>query len=592
MKNLRSSLLCAALLALTLNLNAKPAPSSDIPPELMPPGMEFLFSESDFSFSSSSELDLPSPGEGGEEEGPTPNYPAFDFPPDAFAITSITVAPDLLTANLTWQGSGSASVQPEASIDYGTTWFETGAPSTTLAQTVPTHGDWAMYRVKMAAPSPGSYRWANKMGGPNSSSAAGGYSTAVDGPGNVYVTGNFAGTVNFGGDPLVSAGNGDIFVAKYSATGAHLWSKRFGNTGTDISYSLGLDNLGNVLITGTYAGSIDFGTGEPLLSVGSSDMFVAKLNGDGDVLWAKSYGSTGADNPFNIVLDGQNNIVFSGFFGFFGGPIDFGNSFVLTSAGGRDIFVAKLNSDGDTLWAIQFGGPDDDTATGLAINKQDNSVLVTGSFRGSASFGSTPLTSLGGNDIFLTRLSAAGIPLWAQRFGSNLDENPGGVAVDNTGNIAINGNFRGTVNFGSGPLTYHGQSDLYLAQFTPGGSCLWSKNFGSSFGGDQFLGVTCDNTGNIVVNAALATAIDLGGQWSFPVGGSQDIAFIKYNAAGSLLWVGRFGGLGYNKAQDVATDSAGGIIGTGYFAQSADFGGGILSASPGGANAFVVRFWP
>lgn len=124
-----------------------------------------------------------------------------------------------------------------------------------------------------ALAAPGDHLWSKRFGGPNDQFAG---SVAVDGTGNVLLTGAFAGTVDFGGGPLTSAGAYDIFVAKFDSAGNHLWSKRFGDASAQYGQSVAVDPAGNALLTGYFAGTADFGGG-PLTSGGANDIFVAKL---------------------------------------------------------------------------------------------------------------------------------------------------------------------------------------------------------------------------------------------------------------------------------------------------------------------------
>ena len=112
----------------------------------------------------------------------------------------------------------------------------------------------------------------------------------MDGSGNVFVTGIFSGTVDFGGGNLVSAGSVDIFVAKYNANGVHQWSKRLGGTGGEIGQAVAVDGSGNVVVTGDFSGTVDFGGGN-LVSAGSSDVFLAKYNASGVHQWSKRFRS-------------------------------------------------------------------------------------------------------------------------------------------------------------------------------------------------------------------------------------------------------------------------------------------------------------
>jgi hypothetical protein len=160
----------------------------------------------------------------------------------------------------------------------------------------------------------------------------------VDASGNVLVTGYFAGTMDLGGGPLTSAGNQDLFVAKLDPSGAHVWSKHFGDTGIQQGQSIAVDASGNVLVTGHFAGTMDLGGGPLTSTVGSLDLFVAKLDPSGAHVWSKRFGDASDQVGQGIAADSAGNVLVTGFFN---GAMDFGFG-VITSAGGNDIFVAKL----------------------------------------------------------------------------------------------------------------------------------------------------------------------------------------------------------------------------------------------------------
>jgi len=142
-----------------------------------------------------------------------------------------------------------------------------------------------------------------------------GYSVAIDGSGNVIVAGTFMGTADFGGGPLTSSGGTypDIFIAKYSAAGAHQWSKRIGGIGDEIPHGVAVDGSGNVVVTGSFTSTADFGGGS-LTSTGSYDIFVAKYSSTGAHQWSKRFGDTTSDTGYSVAVDGSGNIVVTGSF--------------------------------------------------------------------------------------------------------------------------------------------------------------------------------------------------------------------------------------------------------------------------------------
>jgi hypothetical protein len=181
--------------------------------------------------------------------------------------------------------------------------------------------------------------WSQRFG---DGSVQSGRNVAVDGAGNVIVTGVFEGTVDFGGGPLVSVGFfGDIFVAKYDASGAHQWSQRFGGSRNDVGRSVVVDTLGNVIVTGSFLGTVDFGGG-PLVSTGGSDIFVAKYDASSVHQWSQRFGGgPGAisDLGFAVAVDASGNVIVTGRFA---DTVNFGGG-DLVSMGGFDIFVVKFD---------------------------------------------------------------------------------------------------------------------------------------------------------------------------------------------------------------------------------------------------------
>ena len=137
--------------------------------------------------------------------------------------------------------------------------------------------------------SAGAFVWAKQLGGTDSDQAN---SVAVDSSGNVYTTGSFSGTADFdpgaGTTNLTSAGSSDVFVSKLDSTGAFVWAKQFGGTGSDASNSVAVDSSGNVYTTGSFSGTVDFDPGggtANLVSTGNGDVFVSKLSSAGAAIF-------------------------------------------------------------------------------------------------------------------------------------------------------------------------------------------------------------------------------------------------------------------------------------------------------------------
>jgi hypothetical protein len=423
------------------------------------------------------------------------------------------------------------------------------------------------------------HAWSDRFGEASEQFAR---SITADGSGNVIVTGDFWGTVDFGGGGLTSAGGRDIFVAKFDAAGTHLWSKRFGDVNSQDAYGIATDGLGNVVVTGYFMGTVDFGGGV-LTSTGGDDVFVAKFDAAGTHLWSKRFGDAGTQWARSITTDGSGNVIVTGEFG---GTVDFGGG-GLTSAGSLDIFVVKFDAAGAHLWSKRFGDANDQSAYAITADGSGN-VVVTGFFWGTVDFGGGVLTGAGGRDIFVAQFDAAGVHLWSKRFGDASDQYAFGITADGSGNIIVTGDFYGTMDFGGGGLTSAGGRDIFVAQFDAGGTHLWSKRFGDASHQYAF-GITADGSGNVIVTGQFLGALDFGGG-ALTCAGVDDIYVARFDATGNHLWSKRFGDASYQYARSITTDGSGNVIVTGYFYGAVDFGGGLLT-SAGGQDIFVAKFW-
>ncbi len=442
--------------------------------------------------------------------------------------------------------------------------------------------------VTVLAQASGQHMWSKRFGGSTLSDSVIVNAVAVDVNGNAVITGQLEGRADFGGGTLISSGDRDVFIARYSSSGAYLWSKRFGSTGSDIGYGIGVDSSGNVFVTGQFQGTVDFGGGS-LTSAGGTDIFVAKYSSSGAHLWSKRFGGTGNEVGYGIAVAGNGDMALTGYFGYFGSAVDFGGG-PLTSAGGPDLFVAKFSASGVHVWSRAVGGTGQDTGLSVGLDSGGN-VVVTGYFQGTVNFGGGALTSAGGTDIFLMKYSASGAYVWAKRFGGASDDRGVGVAVVGTGEVVVTGYFNATADFGGGAQVSTGGVDIFLAKYSSTGAHTWSKVFGTSYGfGDIPRGVSLDASGNIALTGSILGPVDFGGG-ALAESGSYDIFAAKFSASGVHLWSKRFGVLYDDHGNAIAMDAGGNILMAGDFLEGVDFGGGTLP-SPGNIDGFLVKFGP
>ena len=185
----------------------------------------------------------------------------------------------------------------------------------------------------------GNVRWAKSAGGTSYDS---GRSVSTDTNGNVFVTGYFqSSSIIFGTTTLTNAGNSDIFIVKYDASGNVLWAESAGGTSDDYGYGVSTDANGNVFVTGYFDSDTITFSSTTLTNAGASDIFIMKYDASGNILWAESAGGNSSDVGYGgVSTDANGNALVTGYF--YSDTITFGST-TLTNAGGPDIFVVKLD---------------------------------------------------------------------------------------------------------------------------------------------------------------------------------------------------------------------------------------------------------
>jgi len=448
-----------------------------------------------------------------------------------------------------------------------------------------------------------------------------GRSIAVDANGNIYTTGTFRGVdtdfdPSTGGTlPLTSNGGTDVFVSKLNSSGNIVWAKSFGGSADEQSYSIAVDGSGNVYTTGHFQGTnVDFdpGNGTTNLtsaSVDHSDVFVSKLDSSGNLVWAKSFSGSLNDEGRSIAVDGSGNVYTTGFFE--GINVDFdpstGGTLPLSSNGNKDVFVSKLNSSGNLVWAKSFGNPANDFGLSIAVDGSGN-VYTTGFFAEEnvdfdpSTGGTLPLSSNGANDVFVSKLNSSGDIVWAKSFGKSDDDEGRSIAVDGSGNVYTIGYFAGTnVDFdpstgGILPLTSAGLGDVFVSKLNSDGNLVWAKNFGGS-ADDDGRSIAVDGSGNVYTTGSFNEIADFdpstGGILPLTSAGRDDIFVSKLNSSGNLVWAKRIGGHLYEFGYSIVGDSSGNVYITGLFRSTIDFDPSDVVttnlASRGVEDVFVLK---
>ena len=303
-----------------------------------------------------------------------------------------------------------------------------------------------------------------------------------------------------------AVGQSDVFVVKYDKDGNHIWSKGFGNLSFDEGTAIEFDSAGNILLTGNFIGSINFG-GRHLLGVADTDIFLVKLDPSGNHIWSKAF--SGAFHNFgeSLAVDASDNVVACGLIR------DFANfaGVLLRGPGISSAYLVKYDSDGNHLWSQALGGSIGEIGRGVSIDSQNN-IVMTGAYNSiDADFGGGPLSSSGKSDVFLAKFDSGGNHLWSRGFGATEHDQGRAVGVDRSDDdIFITGEMSGSVDFGGGALAFSGFNDFFVAGFDRMGNHIWSKSAGGTED-DRGWGIDVTDIGDIVVTGEFQETIDFGG---------------------------------------------------------------------------------
>jgi len=382
------------------------------------------------------------------------------------------------------------------------------------------------------------------------------------------------------------------------------WARSFGSTNNDRGRFIVTDEAGNIYSTGYFEGTVDFDPGEGisnLTSAGAADIYIQKMDAMGNLLWAKRMGSTNDDLGMSIALDPSGNVYTTGRFQ---GTVDFNPSSStsnITSVGGMDIFIQKLNASGNFLWAKRCGSTSEDYGQFISVDANGN-VYTTGGFSGTVDFdpgnGTASLSSAGIEDIFIQKLSPSGDFIWAKRFGGDESDFANSMCIDAAGNVYTTGYFRNTVDFDPGAgtvnLTSAGDLDIFVQKLDASGNFLWAKRMGST-GDDDGYYITVDVLGNVYATGNFQNTVDFdpgAGTANLTSAGEKDIFVLKMDTDGNLVWAKRCGSSSADVGYSIDLDNSGNVYTTGYFQGTVDFDPGAETSnltSVGNADVFMLK---
>lgn len=362
------------------------------------------------------------------------------------------------------------------------------------------------------------------------------------------------------------------------------WAKKYsGPPSSDYAYGIKSDGAGNLITVGRYYSTVDFDPGPGIFTLtpnGNSDIYISKLDANGNFIWAKSIGGSVFDEAFDVATDASNNIYVTGTYAWFNVDFDPGpGTYTMTSNGGSyDIFVLKLSSAGNFLWAKSIGGTTSDDGRAIDVDAAGN-CFFTGKFEGTAvdfdpGPGTFTMNSSGSQDSYITKLDANGNFVWAKQLGGSSSSDYGwDIEVDVLGNIFSTGYFGGSnIDFDPGPGVSPITGPVYVNKFDNAGNFLWAKGYGASFS----HGITLDGSSNVYVAGRFSNAsIDFDpGPGTFlmtALASNNDIYIQKLDALGNFVWAKQIGAAGNDQPNSIDCDASGNLTIGGGFTNVVDF---------------------
>ena len=435
-----------------------------------------------------------------------------------------------------------------------------------------------------------------------------GHAITVDASGNVYTTGFFEGTADF--DPssstynLTAIGQIDVFIQKLDASGSFLWAKSIGGSLQENGNAIEIDAFGNIYIVGEFQGTADFDPGPGtfiLSSMGHKDVFILKLDSLGNFIWAKSTGGTLDDYGYSMVIDRLGNIYTTGIFH---NTVDFDPGpgiYNITSTGGLDIFIQKLDSSGSFVWAksVEF------TLNGISysISVDDfGNVYTTGTFSGTADFNPNSgiyylSSNAGSTDIFILKLDSSGSFVWAKSMGGIHIDSGRSIKVDNQGNVYTTGSFQQTVDFdpslgGSHYISALSTEDIYIHKLDSSGNFMWVKTMGE-ISINEGRSISLDTYGNIYTTGIFEGTADFdpgAGTYNLTSAGNHDVFIQKLDSSGSFIWALSIGGIASDYGNSIYIDHFDNIYTTGFYTATVDFnpGAGVYNLVSAGSQDIYI----
>jgi len=392
---------------------------------------------------------------------------------------------------------------------------------------------------------------------------------ATDESGNSFVAGDFFDTLKIESShtstELISNGHRDVFLMKVNKYGEVVWAKSFGGEDIDAVADMALDQYGNSYLIGRFSMTVDFDPGsgtDSYQSKGSTDAYISKFDSRGKHLWTRIIGGTSSDAGYSIDVDTAGYVISSG--GIFR-TVDLNTDTdqQMYTARSIDFFVHKMDFDGKFVWAKGIGGDGIDKAYTIKSDPLGY-IYVGGTYSTTVDFdpgsANKSLTSNGGGDAFLMKLTPQGNYIWAGSWGAQNDDYVNEIGLDKNGDVSSVGSFENRVDFDPSSNTFSidavAGSDAFVSKLDASGRFQWAKSLGGSK--DQYgYGLAVDQDGNSYATGVFESELKVDKTMSNS--GGYDIYLVKLNNQGAFQWSNTYGASGNDWGYRVTTNSLGDI---------------------------------
>jgi|GEM_PF-3107000 len=400
-----------------------------------------------------------------------------------------------------------------------------------------------------------------------------GTSTCMDQFNNSFTCGQYIGPATIGSTTFPGYGVQDVVVQKYDPTGNLLWATDFGGTQSDYSQKMTYDGFGNVWVTGQFSGTMIAGT-FTLNSAGGSDVYVVKIDAaSGDIVSAQRAGNSGNDVGMAIAADQLGDIYLAGTFN---SNFTFG-SVSIAGLGTYEVFLVKLTNAGVPIWGSGITGTSIETMWSMTVDNMGNSYIGGFSSSATANFNGTN-QNFTGQTHFIAKFDNVGAFDWisTSSFSGEID----GLAADALGNVYFTGNFDTQATFGSTTLTGVGMDDILIGKIDNTGAYSWVTSFGGS-GNDEGYGIASNSQGDVYVVGTFQGIFSIGGT-NLNSGGPSKSFIFKINTSGTVQWVEYSYGGSLHISKGVVVNDNDDIFLTGWGSGSFSMGGYVIDLSLGG----------